>query len=190
MRLRVAVGSVALALTVALTAGCGAAAPPAPAAAVTDNPDCLAPQVLSDLGLVLDARIGTPHADAPDSGRMPDDFHPVSVLRCSVGGTLLDGAGIWGAVSQTRLEGDLDPLLDALTLPSLRRADDCPRGTAALPGLWLVDALGRAVRPTVPTGECGAMRTEVATALAGLRETDQADYPVQLISKANPAKGE
>jgi hypothetical protein len=160
-----------------------------PTAVVAANADCLSAQVLADLELASadePDRSGTPRADAPDAGRVPDDFLPVSVVVCTPGGTLRDSAGTWSALTMSRLEGDLDPLVVALRRPSARRGGTCSTASVGAPALWLVDALGRAIRPVWPTDRCGSPQAAVATALDELEETDSEQYPVRLLQPAAP----
>ncbi|KQR16941.1 hypothetical protein [Cellulomonas sp. Leaf334] len=193
VRARWAVG---LALPAALLLGLGACSAPdeqaareAPTAVVVGAADCLSSQVLSDLGLIAagaSGGAGTPHADAPEAGRVPDDFLPVSVVVCSPGGTLQDSAGTWVALTASRREGDLDPLVAALRRPSAQRGGTCSSAVVSAPSLWLVDALGRAIRPVWPTDRCGSPQPAVSTALDALVETDREQYPVRLVIPAEP----
>ncbi|MDQ0372933.1 hypothetical protein J2X26_001244 [Cellulomonas humilata] len=193
MRARWAVG---LALPAALLLGLAACSAPreqaaqdTPTAVVVGAPDCLSSQVLADLGLVAAGEsggTGTPHADAPDAGRVPDGFLPVSVVVCAPGGTLQDSSGTWVALTASRHEGDLEPLVAALRRPSAQRGGTCSTAAVVAPSLWLVDALGRAVRPVWPTDRCGSPQEAVATALDALEETDSEQYPVRLVIPAEP----
>lgn len=165
----------------------GASGASAPVAQVAASADCLAPRVLDELGLqgdVLTTR--SPHVDVPDAGRVPDGFVAVAVLACEVDGTLRDGDGVWSAVTATRLEGDLDRLLTALDVPSATPAGTCT-GTPGEPAvLWLVDAMGRAVRPAWPTDRCGAPQPGVTEALADLEETGRDTYRAVLVQATSP----
>ena len=185
VRARRAVGLVLSAATVLGLAACSASGEPAqdtPTAVVADAADCLASQVLGDLGLVASGAPGTPRADAPDAGRVPDGFLPVSVVVCAGGGTLQDSSGTWVALTASRREGDLDPLVAALRRPSAPRSGTCSGAAVVAPSLWLVDALGRAIRPVWPTDRCGAPQEAVSTALDALEETDSEQYPVRLVA--------
>ena len=191
-RARWAVGLVLpAALLVGLTA-CSAPADPtqgAPTAVVVGAADCLSSQVLAALGLVAagaSGRTGTPHADAPEAGRVPDDFLPVSVVVCEPGGTLQDSSGTWVALTASRREGDLDPLVAALRRPSAQHGGTCSSAAVAAPSLWLVDALGRAIRPMWPTDRCGFPQEAVSVALDELEETDSEQYPVRLVIPVEP----
>ncbi|KQY24318.1 hypothetical protein ASD16_01855 [Cellulomonas sp. Root485] len=185
-----------LALPAALLLGlaaCSAApaetAQDAPTAVVVGAADCLSSQVLADLGLVAagtSGRTGTPHADAPEAGRVPDDFVPVSVVVCAPGGTLQDSSGTWVALTASRREGDLDPLVAALRRPSAQHGGTCSSAAVVPPSLWLVDALGRAIRPVWPTDRCGSPQETVTAALDALEETDHEQYPVRLVIPAEP----
>jgi hypothetical protein len=57
------------------------------------------------------------------------------------------------------------------------------------PALWLVDVLGRAIRPVWPTDRCGAPQTSVTEALDALQETDSEQYPVRLVAPADEVPG-
>ncbi|WP_315093905.1 hypothetical protein [uncultured Cellulomonas sp.] len=180
------------ALVLGLTA-CGSNAPEpaadAPTAVVAPTADCMAPGVLADLGLVSagqTAEVGTPHADAPGPGRVPDDFLAVEVVVCAPGGTLHDSSGTWTALTASRREGDLDELVAALRRPSEPRGGTCASAAVVPPALWLVDALGRAVRPVWPTDRCGSPQETVTDALDALEEVGSEQYPVRLLEPAPP----
>jgi hypothetical protein len=187
--------AVGLVLPVALVLGLAACSSPAPAqdaptAVVAATADCLSAQVLADLELVTAAEAdedSTPRADAPEAGRVPDDFLPVSVVVCTPGGTLHDSSGTWVALTATRREGDLDPLVVALRRPSAERGGTCSTASVVPPALWLVDALGRAIRPLWPTDRCGSPQAAVTEALDALDETDSEQYPVRLMAPAEPS---
>ena len=181
---------VALLLGVTACSGTGEPAAGAPTAVVVGSADCLSSQVLADLGLVAAGESGgsgTPHADAPEAGRVPDGFMPASVVVCTPGGTLQDSSGTWVALTASRREGDLDPLVAALRRPSAQRGGTCSSAAVVAPSLWLVDALGRAVRPVWPTDRCGSPQEAVALALDALEETDSEQYPVRLVIPKEPA---
>ncbi|WP_454049660.1 hypothetical protein [Cellulomonas sp. Marseille-Q8402] len=159
--------------------------------AVRSGADCLAPQVLGALGFTPGTSAsGTPHPDAPDAGEVPDGFSPVSAVLCTTGETLTDASGRWAAVTATRLEGDVAPLVDALTTSVVPAAET----TAAACGtgvprsdLWLVDALGAAVRAALPGGGCGVLPAEVAEGLDALDAVDVEHYPVELVDARSTA---
>lgn len=188
--------AVGLTLPAALLLGLAACSAPddqpvqeAPTAVVVGAADCLSSQVLDDLGLIAagaSSGTGTPHADAPEAGRVPDDFLPVSVVVCAPGGNLQDSSGTWVALTASRREGDLDPLVAALRRPSAQRGGTCGSAAVSAPSLWLVDALGRAIRPVWPTDRCGAPQQAVSDALDALEETDSEQYPVRLVIPAEP----
>jgi len=166
-------------ITLGALAGCGEApADPAPTAVVAPT---------ADLGL-LPARATTSAADtrvSASAGAVPDGFVPVSVLVCTPDGSLVDSSGTWLALTASHREGDLDPLVEALRHPSAEREGTCASTQVQAPALWLVDALGRAVRPAWPTDRCGVPRKDVASALAALDETDSEKYPVQ-VARSTP----
>jgi hypothetical protein len=191
-RARWAVGLVLPAALVAVLAACGspqAASDETPHAVVAATADCLSAGVLLDLGMVAAGEVvpsGTPHADAPEAGRVPEDFAAVGVVVCAPGGTLHDSSGTWTALTASRREGDLGPLVAALRRPSQQRGGDCAGAVVVPPALWLVDALGRAVRPVWPTDRCGAPQPAVQEALDALVETHREQYPVRLVEPAPP----
>jgi hypothetical protein len=158
-------------------------------ASVVATPDCRAPQVLAALGALVDGEstgpgsvTDAPHPDVPPAGPVPAGFSPESVMVCSLGGPLRDAQGTWSSVTATQREGDLRPLLAALVSGRSQSAAGCVPGPDALQ-LWLVDALGQAVRPVVP-GTCGVPTRAVTAALAHLTATDSDTYPVRLIVPA------
>lgn len=176
---------VGVALTAALAACSSGALPsaaPEPAATVP-TADCLAPQVLAELDLGQPA---TPAPDAPSPGAVPDGFVATSVLACADGGELLDSSGTWTSVRASRLEGDVGALVAALRLPSSRAkaTASCAAESTTVPQVWLVDALGTAVRPQLPTDACGQVRAEVRRAVDRLQTTDVVSYPVALVTPA------
>lgn len=184
---------VAPALLLAAVAGC-AGAPTVtrqPEARVAVQADCLDPQVVRELGLVLDDAMASAPATgtAATPGAVPEDFAPASVLVCSASGTLKSASGTWAAVTESRREGDLAPLLAALERPSQEPSGACETSGAVPTVLWLVDALGRAVRPVWPTDACGAPVADVLSALDALDETDTTAFPVERVAPTGPPSG-
>ncbi|MCG7287539.1 hypothetical protein MHY85_16350 [Cellulomonas sp. ACRRI] len=190
-------GVAALALAVGLAAcaggdGSSSAADAADAAergsagaAVSAGADCLAPQVLDALGFAGGGGSSTAHPDVPAAGPVPDGFSAVSAVLCTTGETLTDAAGRWAAVTATRLEGDVRPLLTALTASSTVPASGTPPTPCAADAeradLWLVDALGAAVRVALPSGGCGPLPVSVSEGLEALDAVDVEHYPVELV---------
>lgn len=169
-----------------LLAGCGqvAGVQAQAVATVAARADCLAPEVLADLGLNLDPSLaaGTSHSPAAEPGSVPDDFAPTGVLECQVGGQMRDGAGTWTAVTATSREGSPDDLAALVAALAESAASPAPCADDAAPlAVWLVDAIERAVRPGVPEGACGTPAT-VRAALDRLTVTGVVDHPVELIA--------
>lgn len=169
---------------------------PAARAAVSSGADCLAPQVLDALGFAGAAAGSTAHPDVPDAGPVPVDFAAVSAVLCTTGETLTDAAGRWAAVTATRLEGDVQPLVTALTGSTTLPASGTPTAPcgdeADRADLWLVDALGAAVRVALPAGGCGALPVAVTEGIDALDPVDVEHYPVELVgprATASPAAG-
>lgn len=185
MRGRAAACLGAVLLSAALLAGCSTDTSPNVApATVASAADCLAPQVIADLGLRADARelSATSHPDVPGPGSVPTGFEPVGVVECTTGERLTDAQGVWDAITVRRLEGDLGRLMTALAAPPTTSTGDrlCPTPQAASSELWLVDALGRAVRPATPVDVCGAPTPAVRSAVTALTEIDVTHYRVHL----------
>ena len=187
----------AAALVVLAVAGCGpssGAGSAARTAAVSAEADCLAPEVLGELGLTLDPSLAAraSHTPAPTAGRVPDSFVAATVLECQVGGQMRDSAGTWTAVTATSREGstaDVSALVAALD----RAQRDASSGAAAAATpscesddrplvLWLLDAMGRAVRPMLTLDGCGAPQPEVRAALDRLAVSGVVDHPVELVA--------
>lgn len=191
-RTRRALFPAVVALVLGLT-GCAAGAvalpetaAPARTAAAPIGPDCLAPQVLAALGFGPDDRPRTGvHPDAPDTGPLPRDFRPVSAVLCSTGETLTDAQGRWSAVTASRLEGDVGPLVRALTRAA---AEPDPTPSPACPGdradLWLLDARGAAIRVALPAGGCDPLPDAIVRGLDALDEVDVEHSPVRLVEPA------
>lgn len=176
-----------------LAAGCGVqatptvttvpSAVPSTARAIT-GPDCLAPQVLADLGFdpgdTAERGSGSVHADAPEAGPVPEDFVPVLVVECGTGELLTDEDGQWEAVTATRREGDLAPLVQALSGDATAAPEaDCAADIRRTE-LWLVDSMGDAVRAAVPGSACGRLPSRVRAELDRLDAVDVEAYPVRL----------
>ncbi|MEN1976422.1 hypothetical protein [Cellulomonas olei] len=181
-------------------AACSAGADAAGSSAVAPLPsdtdvaraaDCLAPQVLASLGFAADEYDRAPHPDAPDPAPLPDGFAAASAVLCSTGETLTDAAGRWAAVTATRLEGDVGPLVAALTAPVAAPAADAgpPRcdGGAGRSDLWLVDALGSAVRVPLPRSGCDPLPGAVRDGITALDVVDVERYPVALVAPSASA---
>ena len=171
-----------------LAAGLTACGSTAQVAAVTAEPapraDCLAPQVIADLGLRADDGTGTAHPDVPDAGAVPPEFQPASAVQCLTGERLTDSEGVWAAVTVRRLEGDLGPLLAALSEPTEPTVVDqaCAADPPPRWELWLVDALGRAVRVERPVDVCGVPTAAVTSAVDALETVEEEHFPVDLLA--------
>ncbi len=191
----------ALVAAAALVAGCShdgsesrvSALPTPQPTQVLAAADCLAPQVIEALGLPSDERPRTAaHPDIPDAGPIPSDFAPVSVVLCTGDEVLTDATGTWAAVTSHRLEGEVAALLGALETdadasPAPTGAPGCTTTSDGAVVLWLVDALGRAVRVEVPVDECGAPTAQVTKALDDLVEVDVEHDPVALVPGSDAA---
>ena len=175
--MRAAAGRAAAVLAVLALAGCGqtVAAEPVRTAEVRTDATCLDADVLDALGLTLDRSL---RVDAPDvtatRGLPPAEFVAEAALVCDRGGTLRDSAGRWWSVTATRLEGDLDPVVDLVTRTPAPGA--CEPGV--VPQVWLVDAWGEAV--LLPReAACGTEGVPVV--LGELDVVERTEQPVELV---------
>lgn len=184
----------ALLVLVLLLASCASApwhrpaSSPAPTAEVAEVADCRAPEVLDALGVPSQGRLTVAGATvrAPSAGTPPAEFVAAEVVECSLGDTLQDQAGVWTAVTERRLAGDLEPLL--VQLRDRRQPSADPRGctadAASAPVVWLVDGLDHAVLVDLPRDACARPTPAVLQALADLDEADRMLYPVRLLTPA------
>lgn len=165
--------------TFALVAGCGTssdetspALPPTTSATVPGlvEPTCLAGNLLASAGLVGTA------PPAPEPTSIPDDFEPVRVVTCE-GSDGTDENVTW--VEEHR-QGDLSAVLAGYELPTdplkttrINGVDvrTCRVDQMTPPVVWLVDAHGLAMRPALPTGECGEYKWDAITAIRALPVT-------------------
>lgn len=134
---------------------------PAPAA-LQDKVDCLAPSAWrSDSG-----------ATSPASklmGSVPEGFAPAEVVRCrrDVRQTPDPSGKAGWIVAQEQLTGDYTALLAALAQPGDRQDGfACTADAEILPGLWLVNADGKAVHVVWPLDACNKARGKPDTAKA------------------------
>ncbi|PZT98850.1 MAG: hypothetical protein DI630_18400 [Gordonia sp. (in: high G+C Gram-positive bacteria)] len=145
-----------------------------PTAPVVDRADCLTQDIYSRLtGLGPWGSADEP--PKPSLGYPPDDFEPISVVRCDLAqhttGTM--------SVDSVSLGGDVGALARAFSMESERFPDNvqasCAIGVEPAVGLWLVDARGRAFRPAWPSVPC-SFREEPLEALRALHETGRESF--------------
>lgn len=151
-------------------AGCGQQfgnpADPPPVAELADAVDCTAMERIFESGTQP-----TPATSPPAAGSVPADFVPVEAILCAAGlETLEDQDGVWSAVAEERLGGNLDALLAALAEPSdgPRPNRACTADMELVPDLWLLAADGKAMRAVWPTDSCGKTKPGVHGVLADL----------------------
>lgn len=100
-------------------------------------------------------------------GTVPDGFVPVEALTCDADLPATISAEREIVTHAHRWAGDFDLAVRMLDAPSQGRRLISSCGVASvvpLPDLWLIDAGGRAVRPSYPVDDCGFQR------VGGLRE--------------------
>ncbi|MBD7993911.1 hypothetical protein H9639_01175 [Arthrobacter sp. Sa2CUA1] len=125
-----------------------------------------------------------PAVPPPAAGSVPTGFVPVEVVRCGAAlETTEDQDGLWSAVSQEHLTGDLDKLVAALAEPSdgPRPNQACTADMEMVPDLWLLDADGQAMRAAWPTDACGKTKPGVHDVLAEMDVAGSSLHKVMLI---------
>jgi len=162
---------VAVVLVALVAAGCAApgTAPPRPVAVVVDGaPDCT---TSTDAWLVPEAGAEPTSPPPPEAGSVPDDFEPVSAVRCDgTTDTVDDAEGRWSARVETTWTDDLAPLLAALAVPDETSSGivACTADMELVPDLWLADAAGRSLRVAWPRDVCGKTVPGTQEALGSL----------------------
>lgn len=118
-------------------------------AEVVDGPNCLADEAIAAVGGVPPGAGGL-----PDGGAVPPGFVPVLVVTCAAA-PQMDSDRI--VIVQAVVEGDLEPLLDALDGPFFPYDGPYECDAAEWDGrtLWLVDDSGRAILASWPSTPCG-----------------------------------
>ena len=111
----------------------------------------------------------------PEAGLVPNGFEAVAVLRCDPYASRQDGDELWSGVLLERLEGELEPVLTALAMPSDPRSPGpCPAVAYLSPELWIEGGDGSVVRVAVPADGCGAPKqVGLETALDALTVVNQ-----------------
>jgi hypothetical protein len=126
-----------------------------------------------------------PTAPPPAAGGVPEGFVPVEVIRCDtfMMATVEDEEGLWSAVTEERLAGNIDELLDALAQPSdqSRANQACTADMELVPDLWLVDEQGQAMRAAWPTNSCGKTKPGVREVLGGMDVVESTQHKMELI---------
>ncbi|TFD61660.1 hypothetical protein E3T39_06385 [Cryobacterium suzukii] len=182
-------GAATLAL---LLSGCAGlpgypAATGTPVAQLVTDVDCQAPNLnfnwmVFPEGTSTQTDLTATHPDAPEPGRVPADFEPVSAYLCTFYGSVDDDQGRWAAVTVETRNGDFGPLLSALAEPSdqagLNQA--CTADMELVPELWLENATGDAMRAAWPRTACGKTKRATSTALDQLELTDTVKLPLVL----------
>lgn len=181
MRARKAVVAGSLIATVVVLTGC-ATAPRA------GSPDGVAGPV--DAIQCVDGFSPEVSAQPPPVGEVPEGFGAIAAYRCDTSASETDDTGTWAGVRITRLEGDLDRLLRALSEPDDPPAAACPAVGYVVPDLWLADAQGRYVRVGYPAAGCGPKTESVDAALSVLTEVESRFERSELVeSTAATASG-
>lgn len=168
----------ALALVVLLVAGgCGVwrlTTPDRPAAGIIDvaMSECAIPYPIGQL-------------QATPTATVPDDFVPVAAVTCDpfLGEEVAADRTV--GFSEHRWEGDFSRALELLNRRSEHPAlfeGGCGRdySTAALDEFWLIDQLGRAVRPGFPFDSCGTPKPGGLAAIKELTPMGSIEHRIPL----------
>ncbi|MET4612175.1 hypothetical protein ABIC28_003167 [Rhodococcus sp. PvR044] len=120
----------------------------------------------------------------PRPGTVPDDFEPVAAITCDPTSARTINADLTASFAEHRWEGDFSGAIAKLNAPSEgSRLDQGTCGIAsmvAIPDLWLIDAAGRAIRPSYPVDECKFQRIGGLRAVEALENVGRVDHRVQL----------
>lgn len=123
-----------------------------------------------------------PPPSRPTPGTVPVDFVPVAAVVCATveSETLVldNGRGY----DETRYEGDFTEIVRLLNQSTERRspfAGGCPsHNVVPTPDLWLLDAQGRAVAPTLPYRECGVPNVDALSAIGEMTVASSVEYRI------------
>ena len=161
--------------------------PPVSDAVIVDGVDCQASNQFESWGLPPETPVpeqtAAAHTDpeqtqparpAPDRGRVPAGFDAVAATLCTLAFEpfVMNETGAT-SVTATRFEGDLEPLLAALSLPNDSPGINqlCTADLELVPELWLEDADGHAIRAAWPLTACNKTKRPAREALDGLTQT-------------------
>jgi len=122
---------------------------------------------------------------APEPTSIPDEFEPVRVVTCEGS----DGTNENANWIEEHRQGDLTAVLAGYALPTdpLRTTQingvdlrTCMVDQMTPPIVWLVDAQGLAMRPELPTGDCGEYKWHAITAIRALPVTGRIEHRIPL----------
>jgi hypothetical protein len=125
-------------------------------------------------------------------GSVPTGFRPTLAVRCvDQEAGRPDGSVAWMTVEQ-RASNRLQPLLDALALPSQHPGKfeqvTCTADAWLPPWLFLMDAEGRWIYPEIPRNVCEKPRPEFSAAYAALSFTVRTKEVIRTVRTAAAAK--
>ena len=188
LRLTVGVAAVAASLLLSACAGPNGSPGESPGggapAELVRGADCLAPNLSSEPTFLGEPPTGNAdHPDAPAPGEVPDDFAPVSVVRCAFVGGFEDEQGRWSAVTVETLTGDFGRLVTALAEPNDQPGINqaCTLDMELVSVLWLQNSAGDAMRVAWPVTACGKTKPATHEVLATFEVTATETIPVTLL---------
>lgn len=131
-----------------------------------------------------------PEAGNVEAGAVPAGFAPVALLRCDPYASRDDAEGVYAGALLERFEGDLAPVLAALSTPNDPPAIVCPAIGYLSPELWIEGADGTVVRVAMPSAGCGPKDVGLDAAIATLTRVSEQFVPTVLVeSQAATAAG-
>ncbi|MBT2263551.1 hypothetical protein [Rhodococcus erythropolis] len=154
-----------------------------PEAITTTHVTCLAPNILAAIITDPAATTTAPSiAPAPEPGSIPAGFTPTRVVVCTELPPESTPAHT-PAVLETIRDGDLTAVTTTLTQPSQPKSpfslSDCTISLGRPAAIWLTDAHGNAIRPSIPTERsCGHMNPAPFTAINALPVTQRHIHPL------------
>lgn len=136
-----------------------------PQADVVNEPNCLAPDIISHLTSPEGSQASNPDVIP---GYIPTDFNSVAVVKCEIGVDSLGGI----TIDSVRLEGDIEHATDIFRIKSKHYSDSptCSEQPEPPAAIWFVNEGGQAVRAWWPTEPCGYVE-EPLEVLKSLHET-------------------
>lgn len=123
-----------------------------------------------------------PPPSRPAPGMVPAAFVPVAAILCATDVSVSPGLGNGRGYDETRYEGDFTEVVRLLNQPTkhqLPLGGGCPSySVVATPDMWLLDARGRAVAPTLPYDECGLPNIAALAAIGEMTLTSHIEYRI------------
>ena len=126
----------------------------------------------------------------PQPVAVPADFEPVAAYVCGSSGKsnsdgiIEDAEGQWSVRSIDKYEGDLAPLVEAMSVPDEEAGDEevmCADVLRVPPTVWLVDASGEAIDAYWPRDRCNFALESVGEAFDAVGVAESISLRVSLM---------